>query len=89
MASPVMMRYELARSSQLELASIFAELQVCTGRRGVEGCVGASHGSSCSALAECNQEICYVRWGLPPLCQGLTPLAYEFRGEDQLPSSAL
>ena len=46
-----MMRYELARSSQLELASIFAELQVCTGRCAVEGCVGANHGSSCKGMA--------------------------------------
>ena len=46
-----MMRYELARSSQLEVAAIFAELQVCTGRCGVEGCVGANHGSSWKGLA--------------------------------------
>ena len=51
------MRYELARSSQLELASIFAELQVCTGRCAVEGCVGASHGSSCSGIAECQRYV--------------------------------
>ena len=46
-----MMRYELVRSFQLYLASIFADLQVCTGRRGVEGCVGANHGSSLKGLA--------------------------------------
>ena len=46
-----MMRYDLVRRSQLYLASIFAELQVCTGRCAVEGCVGANHGSSCKGLA--------------------------------------
>ena len=47
-----MMRHELARRSQLELASIFAELQVCTGRCAVEGCVGANHGGSWKGLAK-------------------------------------
>ena len=47
-----MMRYDLVRSSQLYLACSSAELQVCTGRRGVEGCVGANHGSSWKGLAK-------------------------------------
>ena len=50
-----MLLYELARSFQLYLAAIFAELQVCTGRCAVEGCVGANHGSSWKGLA--NKEL--------------------------------
>ena len=46
-----MMRYELVRSFQLYLACGSAELQVCTGRCAVEGCVGANHGSSLKGLA--------------------------------------
>ena len=88
LASPVTMRYELARSSQLELAAIFAELQVCTGRRGVEGCVGASSGPPLHG-SMLFPNICYVRWGLPPLCQGLTALSCATLTEAQLTSLAL
>ena len=85
------MRYDLSRSSQattLELASIFAELQVCTGRCGVEGCVGASPGPPLHG-SMLFPNICCVRWGLPPLCQGLTPRYCEFQDAVLLPSFAL
>ena len=83
LARPVMMRYELVRRFQLELASIFAELQVCTGRCVVEGCVGASHGSSSQALATKHQPRLDG-----PLCQGLMPRYRDISCDQQWTSFA-